>query len=527
MLPSIYSRFRKVPGHRSVLPCFLQGLTKLVFDSSSGVVLGEADPTAVFYIRQICNFFKKVRATCTRARERATILNFVATDQNLPTRIELGGVSRSVAYTVVSSLNFADSHEQCLPKHGPGATFEKTWGNQKYLCREFYARWKGVFDPVDLYGSSVLRTKDVTIVEEEREKPCRLSLVPKTQKAPRTIAVEPTAMQYAQQYISARLIGSMKESKFTKHIDFADQSVNRRLAKIGSLTGQWATIDLSEASDRVSIPLVEELFGSDSILLSSLMAVRSRSIRLPNGEDILLRKYSTSGSAVTFPVETIVFFMLALSAIVEAELHTSDVASLISKWAQSVSVYGDDIVVPAQFCSTVISHLESFGLKVNRNKTFSRGSFRESCGGDYFKGHDVTPKYLRTQLDDDGAGRQSIPSWVSTGNQLFFAGCWKTSNWIRNWVDSLFPVPLTKRTCPGAGWHSHRDVYEFTKILPDFGIRVRTMVTKTKPIDNTIDSYFALLKHWLSADVQEDAVHLLQSIPRFRGVVSVKWTTPY
>jgi hypothetical protein len=528
VLPTIYSTFRKKRKNKSTLPCFLQGLVKLVFDEKSGLLLTNADPSAVFYIRQIGNTFKKVKMECTSARQRHCIESFVETDSSLPAEVSLTKLDQSVAYLVVESLYFPDSHEQCLPKHGPGAVVERLTGNQKYKIRDFYSRWRGIFDPVDLYGSSVLRTKDITLVSEDEEKPCQLRLVPKTLKTPRTIAKEPTAMQYAQQYVGSRLILSMAHSEYTKHIKFTDQTVNRKLALEGASTGSVATIDLSEASDRISLALVESLFRDDPILLSSLMAARSRRISLPNGELLTLKKFSTSGSAITFPVETLVFFIIALSAVISVKgISGSSLVQAAHRWARAVSVYGDDIVVPSDCCSSVVARLEALGLKVNVGKTFKQGPFRESCGGDYFKSYDVTPKYLRRPLDGSRIGLESLSSLAATSNQLFFAGCWHAANYLREFVDSRQRLPLVKRTSPGVGWHTHKDVYTFTRILKDFSIRVRTLVVRNKARPNPLDGYYALLKHHLSSDVQEDPLHLSQSAVKYNSRVGLKWTTPY
>jgi hypothetical protein len=523
---SIYHLFRQKKVDGSVVPCFLQGLTRLIFDEKSGLILEESDPSAVYFIRQICNFFKKVELPCTPARNRAAVEKFVATDSSLPEELSLDRLTISVANVFLEDFTFGDLHEQCLPRHGPGATVEKLWGNQKYNLREFYLRWKGIIDPVDLYGWA--GSSDIATVSPDLEKPCRLSLVRKTQKSPRTIAVEPTAMQYAQQFCASRIIVAMASHPLTRHIDFRDQSRNRSLAEQGSRDGSLCTIDLSEASDRVSVALVKELFKNDPNFLAELMAFRTIAVTLPDGRVLPLRKFSTSGSALTFPVETLVFFLLSLSAVVKDHLGSGEsVRTLIHRWAQSVHVYGDDIVVPAESCETVVSLLESYGLKVNRNKTFAQGFFRESCGGDFFKGYDVTPKYLRHFPDNDRTVATGVASLVSTSNQLFFAGCWHAADAIRKRIDSSLRLPLVKRTCGSVGWHTYENAYEYTKILPDFGIRVRTYVVRTKPLKNVLDGLGALVKHLISVDTQEDPEHLQQSLPRFRSTARVMWTLPY
>lgn len=527
-LPSIFPYFRVQRG--LAIPRFLQVLTKRVFDPMSGIILPEGDPSAVFFVRSICSFFKKVKAPCTRVRNALAIKKFKESDAGLPEYIELSSIERSVAHVVISSLQFF-AQDDSLPKHGPGATYEKITGNRKYDVREFYERWSSVIDPEDLYGYNRIGDRELSIIGEDQEKPCRLSLVPKTLKSPRLIAVEPAAMQYAQQLCADRLIKSMRSSHLTKHIDFTDQSVNRRLAEYGSRSGQLATVDLSEASDRVSLPLVEALFGSDEELLAQLRAFRSTHIQIRDPisgtvEVLKLRKYSTSGSALTFPVETLVFFIISLAAVVEVDLRRfRSLKSAISSLAQTVNVYGDDIIVPSHTCSHVMGRLESLGLKVNRQKTFFRGPFRESCGGDFYRGYDVTPTYLRRLVPDHVSESEQMVSAVATSNILWKKGCWIAADGLRQMVDELHRLPVVQPTCSGLGWHTFRYEYTSQRVLKNNWPGVRTLCTFVRKVDSRIAGYSALLKHFLSKGVQEDPEHLTKVAPRYAMQLRLKWVS--
>lgn len=534
-LPTIFSFFKKAKYR--AFPCFMQGLVEHVFDSRTGDLLDEADPSAVFFIRTICSTFKKVKLTCTKVRNELAIKKFVDTDDNLPDHIELDNVTRSVANVVLESLRFFES-DDCLPKHGKGATFERITGNRKYTVREFYERWTGIIDPEELYGVNRIGDRDITTVSEDKVKPCRLSLVPKTLKSPRIIAVEPVVMQSAQQLCAERLISSMGKSRLTRHIDFTDQKVNREAAKRGSIDGSIATIDLSEASDRISLALVNAIFESDTVLLENILAFRSPRVKISSADPSLrgvkpLKKYATSGSALTFPVETLVFFILSLSAVVRNNLSNQpSLRAAISNMARTVNVYGDDIVVPADDCSQVMAHLEALGLRVNRGKTFWKGPFRESCGGDYFRGYDVTPVYQKHDLPTDLTRADPFESAVASSNLYFEKGCWRAADTIRKAIDAVFKLPIVLPTSPGMGWvdsfDSHKNAYDKSKVRKkDNNYIVRTVVSRTKAVKDVIDGYDALLKHYLSRGVQEDGKHLLQTVPRYRNRLSIKWVTPY
>jgi hypothetical protein len=60
-----------------------------------------------------------------------------------------------------------------------------------------------------------------------------------------------------------------------------------------------------------------------------------------------------------------------------------------------VYVYGDDIIVPSEWYHLAVEGLTLSGFAVNDAKSFYRGPFRESCGGDYLNGKDVVPVRLR------------------------------------------------------------------------------------------------------------------------------------
>lgn len=532
--PTIFPVFHRKTRGGGSLPAFLWGLTSRIFDPVSGRLRDNADPSAVYFIRQICSFFKKVKLPCTARRNEDTIEKFLATDAGLPKRDTLDRVGQSVANYIVLGLKYSEQDSAlALPKHGPGATFEKTWGNQKYVGREYYARWMGAIDVEDLYGFSAILDDNNTfkVIQPRDELPCRLSLVPKTLKAPRTIAVEPVAMQYAQQLVSSRLIAAMGAFRLTRHLDFADQAKNRELARLGSQSGKWSTIDLSEASDRISSSLVREIVRSDPLLSRQLFAARSSKIRVRSrgvSKDILLRKFSTSGSAITFPVETLVFFILAVTALVRLDKTSTSLVAAIHRAATEVSVYGDDIIAPSSACTSVIQELEVHNLKVNRSKTFHKGFFRESCGGDYFRGYDVTPKYLRALLPESRADSSSFASSVSTGNQLFLAGCWRAASGLRDIIDLIFPFPLVARTSPGLGWFTYQNGYQFSRRRDSFGEHVvRTWKVTNRAVDNVIDGFDALLKHFLSKAPPEDSEHLSKSTRQFASTTRLTWVRPY
>jgi hypothetical protein len=133
-------------------------------------------------------------------------------------------------------------------------------------------------------------------------------------------------------------------------------------------------------------------------------------------ERILLKKFSTMGSANTFPVESLVFLCVALAAVATKRgwrrIRREDLESL----SEEVAVFGDDIVIPVDSRELFVHALEVLYFKVNDTKSFWSGNFRESCGIDAFNGINVTPVYWRQPYD---GGPESLASTVSCRNNFY------------------------------------------------------------------------------------------------------------
>lgn len=206
-------------------------------------------------------------------------------------------------------------------------------------------------------------------------------LVPKNAKTHRVIAKEPTVNSYLQKGIGSYIRSRLRN---VARIDLKDQSVNQRLAKEGSITGALCTIDLSGASDSISYELVQTLLPEK--WFSLLRSVRSFQGRLPDGSWIPYHKFSSMGNAYTFELESLIFWALLSSVL---ELRGGE---------QTLNVYGDDLVVPVEHFESVCEVINFSGFRVNEQKSFSSGPFRESCGKDYFFGLDVRPFFIKKKL---------------------------------------------------------------------------------------------------------------------------------
>jgi hypothetical protein len=262
---------------------------------------------------------------------------------------------------------------------------------------------------------------------EEKESDAQVVLVPKDSRGPRVISCEPLENQWLQQGIMRKLVSWIERHPLTRNdIRFTDQEPNRMAAIAGSYHGQLATLDLKEASDRVSVWLVEQLFPEP--LLGALLATRSLATRLPDGEVLPLAKFAPMGSACCFPV---------LATCVWALLRAGSAGAD----GKTVFVYGDDVIVETAEAEHAIEQLETFGLHVNRDKSCTSGLFRESCGMDAYNGVNVTPVRFRTVWSSEPAAGH-YASWIAYANSLWHGGYRTSANYIADRMQAIYgPIP--------------------------------------------------------------------------------------
>jgi hypothetical protein len=217
----------------------------------------------------------------------------------------------------------------------------------------------------------------------------RLSFVPKTVEISRTICTEPLLNMLFQKGIASVLEELLVE---TSGISLSKQpDWNRSLARLGSVSGKFGTIDLSSASDSMSTSLVSEFFPKH--VFDMLVMTRSPYAILPDGASLELHMISSMGNAFTFPLQTIFFTALVYGA------YKALGYSFLKPSRQSsgnFAVFGDDIICLTQAYNLVVQLLSLCGFEVNVNKSFNSGLFRESCGHDYFRGRNIRGVYVKT-----------------------------------------------------------------------------------------------------------------------------------
>jgi len=489
-------------------PVFLGGFLGRVFDRSSGSLLDEPCIDSILALRQLTLMFGKLLVPCSAERERDAMRNFVECEQDVrqfdstvtsDELSEYGRVSDLLFRSILTVVDREVYYHDLLPQHGPGATADRLSSNRKWSD----ASWTSRLEDITPAGEYLLPNwswysdlEDIDILEPGAETPMRVVSVPKTLKTPRIIAMEPTALQYMQQGISRSITEQIGKSDYlSKMVGFDDQTPNQRLALRGSLVGDLATLDLSDASDRVSNQLVRTMLRHWPFLDKAVDASRSRRADVPGFGVIRLAKFAPMGSALCFPIEAMVFTTLIFLGI-QKSLNEPLTLSSIRKYKDSVRVYGDDIIVPVDHVLSVVEVLEHFGARVGLSKSFWTGRFRESCGREYYAGHDVSVVKVRRHFPTRQQNADEVVSLISLRNQLYFAGYWRTVDWLDSVIGKaikFFPnvgpnSPVLGRAC-SLGWEAEKmDTSRLHRPL------VKGFVVKGSPPKDHLEGRGALLK---------------------------------
>lgn len=395
----------------------------------------DLDPRVVFAERQVCCLLKKFPFTKSDMdidpRQEAIKAFFNAEQKCMETNERLKSVKtqelphwvhpcRRIIYDILGELTPSAIMTMIKEgRHGPGSTLSSRDNRVSQYYKYFdlpytvtprarlYALAAISSDPkwIDYLESTGRRTeipppgssrvqKELsllnTVIEEVASD--KITFVPKTCKTDRPIAVGASLNIFLQLGVKAYMERKLKKVG----VDLTDQTRNQLFAKLGSKfaykangesnPNQFSTIDLSSASDTVSYELVKLLLPGE--WFGFLEDLRHESGTL-KGKTIHYSKFSAMGNGFTFPLESLLFYAISRSAI-EASGGTCTY--------NDITVYGDDIIVRYKHSSAVISALEWSGFSVNTEKSFLSGSFKESCGCDYFGGQNVRPFYLKRRI---------------------------------------------------------------------------------------------------------------------------------
>lgn len=218
--------------------------------------------------------------------------------------------------------------------------------------------------------------------------------VPKSYKSSRIIAMDDSYnLAYSQEI---ERIFRLHDTIDHSGICLEDQSINQKLANLGSIYGTIATLDASHASDLISRSLLVDVFPSAYV--HRVLPLLPKNILIPEkfgkyasqagGRIRPLEMASTSGHTLTFRHETIVYKAIVSCAVKVYESLTRHKPEFYIAHA-----YGDDSIISAEAAEVAIHFFSRLGLIINEDKSYWNGPFRESCGKDYLNGIDVTSIY--------------------------------------------------------------------------------------------------------------------------------------
>lgn len=342
------------------------------------------------------------------------------------------------------------------PKFGPGSVAErgvrrrlekiKKFSYDATLDRIFFHGHVGKYG----YGEDCGLRADRVIPDVTKWSPAsgvssrisKLMFVPKNIKTARSICMEPSTLMFFQQGVLDTMLGLLRVSKLAPFVRLKDQSFNRKLSQIGSETNLIDTLDLSSASDCLSYDLVKKIFPPSWQIV--MRATRSYGVELPDGSCISVKKFAPMGSALCFPTQCITFWAVCIYAACRYTYDNSNNPSMpFASWLDSarinwcirqfwqhtsttsigfqpLGIYGDDICIDSRLTDIVKSTLTALGFVVNEEKSFvGSQSFRESCGGFYMRGHDITPLYFSVKGVQEVTNPEHVASHVHVINE-----CW-------------------------------------------------------------------------------------------------------
>jgi hypothetical protein len=261
----------------------------------------------------------------------------------------------------------------------------------------------------------------------------RFATVPKTALIDRCIAAEPSINVFYQLGLGRELRSRLKSAGWD--LDRA-QDIHRQVACESSWTREFATLDLSNASDTVCINLVRLLLPR--LWFQALDDLRSKKTLLDD-KWIMLEKFSSMGNGFTFELETIIFAALACAV--------SQQCGGVGRLGIDVFVFGDDIIIKNDYVRSLIPVLQFCGFRLNAEKSFfDQSPFRESCGGDFFSGLPVRPIYLKELPNEP-------QEFVTFANQLWALAERLRENGFslpaRAWFAVLDELPAQVRRCRG------------------------------------------------------------------------------
>lgn len=414
------------------LPHFCYEVFNGIFDRN-GVLKSSANPLYIKFLRQILLLEGKTWEYPTPEQSLRTWRTFKEGQERLrsfsiPTDNEILVSAKKILSHALQRLNLATIE----PGHGPGSVAERLDAEERWDFSYWPLRANKVY-PYFIYGipNELYFTPGKM---PSRVVKTRVVMVPKDHRGPRLISVEPAVHQYLQQGQMRKIYDFVRKHPIlSRSISFHDQSKNQERARTAWQDGNF-TLDLSNASDNVSATLVWWILSDLPRLRRQLFATRTEYASY-RGETIRLSAFSPMGSAVCFPIESLIFWAISMAS-VKMVLRSETLEYLSGQ----VGVFGDDIIAPECAYDALFGTLESLGMVPNLHKTCKTTPFRESCGTEYYAGQPVS--IIRNRKTPYGEiGKQNLPDMITLQRSLYSAGLYHAADLVAHTIRGVMPVP--------------------------------------------------------------------------------------
>lgn len=474
-------------GTGSMTGSFVEGMRRTPIFKEYMRYFRDEDSWSLRYVLSFLRFGKKLKYE-DPSFHAVAFRNWQAVERDLSSLVLPNDLSdlRKVVRAILPPLDPFPLY----PKFGPGAVSESgvrgviaKADNLAYDPKLDYAFSSGTFRKVfgdrtypslkDILPDAMRwdKTKDHSIRNSA------LRFVPKDVTKSRSICMEPNSYMYFQQVLLDWLKDSIRRGILRQFIFLMDQTENQRAAQHGSLYASVDTLDLSAASDRVSYRLVKQIFPREYLFY--LMATRTASVETPLGV-VDVEKFAPMGSAVCFPIQSIIFSAVVIYAMmlfdrcgkcgafqynvvrdeadvvqfIKAHVHTkySEDTPFSEKY-ESFRVFGDDIICDSRVTERVTRVLTALGFVLNQEKSFTGSqAYRESCGEHYWAGTAVTPYMYTAQHYEGWLNPSAFASLVEAANNLYDLSYLNTRTAVLRILRS-FPLRKDGRIRPRGSWN--------------------------------------------------------------------------
>lgn len=253
--------------------------------------------------------------------------------------------------------------------------------------------------------------------------------VPKSYKAYRIVSPQ----RPIENFLSGMIWDSMNSAiKDDMRFAYLDQSRSKYAAFQASISQDYATLDLTQASDRIPLSLIAEIFPTKFVLLIPYITCRyfglfdhtirgGKVVHVPHEENGKVRHYidyigrywmyGSMGSRTTYLVESVFFLAVAEAA--------ADIMGLRSTRKPPIIV-GDDMIVDSRLAQLTVDLLYKVNAVPSEDKSYLTGSYREACGAEYYYGVDTHTYYCPRKVLSTKANNRQVTAEALVDMQHHF-----------------------------------------------------------------------------------------------------------